>query len=205
MNLFSKLFGQKKSQDDFMKKYLIAGLGNIGADYVNTRHNIGFKVLDFYAKKNGISFQTAKLGDLAEHKLKGRTVFLLKPNTYMNLSGKALKYWMDKEGIPAENVLVITDDLNIAFGTIRIKSKGSDGGHNGLKSIQQLLNTTEYPRFRFGISDDFKKGRQVDYVLGEWTEEEEKLLPERFEKAAEVIDSFVLAGLANTMNTFNGK
>lgn len=205
MNLFSKLFGQKKSQDDFMKKYLIAGLGNIGADYVNTRHNIGFKVLDFYAKKNGISFQTAKLGDLAEHKLKGRSVFLLKPNTYMNLSGKALKYWMDKEGIPAENVLVITDDLNIAFGTIRIKSKGSDGGHNGLKSIQQLLNTTEYPRFRFGISDDFKKGRQVDYVLGEWTEEEEKLLPERFEKAAEVIDSFVLAGLANTMNTFNGK
>lgn len=205
MNLFSKLFGQKKSQDDFMKKYLIAGLGNIGADYVNTRHNIGFKVLDFYAKKNGISFQTAKLGDLAEHKLKGRTVFLLKPNTYMNLSGKALKYWMDKEGIPAENVLVITDDLNIAFGTIRIKRKGSDGGHNGLKSIQQLLNTTEYPRFRFGISDDFKKGRQVDYVLGEWTEEEEKLLPERFEKAAEVIDSFVLAGLANTMNTFNGK
>lgn len=205
MNLFSKLFGQKKTQDDFMKKYLIAGLGNIGADYVNTRHNIGFKVLDFYAKKNGISFQTAKLGDLAEHKLKGRSVFLLKPNTYMNLSGKALKYWMDKEGIPAENVLVITDDLNIAFGTIRIKSKGSDGGHNGLKSIQQLLNTTEYPRFRFGISDDFKKGRQVDYVLGEWTEEEEKLLPERFEKAAEVIDSFVLAGLANTMNTFNGK
>ncbi|MEN9335905.1 MAG: Peptidyl-tRNA hydrolase [Bacteroidota bacterium] len=190
---------------DPMKKFLIVGLGNIGAEYVNTRHNIGFKVVDFLAKKEGVSYQTAKLGDLAEFKIKGRTVFLLKPNTYMNLSGKAVKYWMDKENIAKENILVITDDLNLSFGTIRIKAKGSDGGHNGLKNIQLLLNTTEYPRFRFGISDQFKKGQQVDYVLGEWNEEEQSKLPERYETSAAAVHSFVLAGLANTMNEFNGK
>jgi PTH1 family peptidyl-tRNA hydrolase len=188
-----------------MKKFLIVGLGNIGAEYVNTRHNIGFKILDHFAKKESVPFQTAKLGDIAEFKIKGRTLLLLKPNTYMNLSGKAVKYWMEKENIEKENILVITDDLNLSFGTIRIKTKGSDGGHNGLKSIQSLLNTTEYPRFRFGISDQFKKGQQVNYVLGEWDEEEKSKLPERLEKSAEIIQSFALAGLNNTMNEFNGK
>lgn len=206
MNWFSKLFQQKEKESiDPMKKFLIVGLGNIGAEYVNTRHNIGFKAVDFFARKESISFQTAKLGEIAEFKIKGRTILLLKPNTYMNLSGKAVKYWMDKENIAKENILVITDDLNLAFGTIRIKTKGSDGGHNGLKNIQLLLNSTEYPRFRFGISDEFKKGRQVDYVLGEWNDDEKTKLPERLELAAEIIKSFALAGLNETMNTYNGK
>ncbi|WP_188361094.1 aminoacyl-tRNA hydrolase [Flavobacterium orientale] len=188
-----------------MKKFLIVGLGNIGADYVNTRHNIGFKIVEFLAKKELVPFETVKLGEIAQFKTKGRTVLLLKPNTYMNLSGKAVHYWMEKENIAKENVLIITDDLNLSFGTIRIKAKGSDGGHNGLKSIQSSLGTTEYPRFRFGISDAFKKGRQVDYVLGEWDEQEKNLLPERLTIASDVIHSFVLAGLQNTMNDFNGK
>lgn len=207
MKWLTNLFAKPNEQEiiDPMKKYLIAGLGNIGAEYVNTRHNIGFKVLDNIAKNEGASFETAKLGAVAQVKLKGRTVFLLKPNTYMNLSGKAVKYWLDKENIPLENLLVVTDDLNLAFGTIRIKAKGSDGGHNGLKSIQQVLNTADYARFRFGISDDFKKGRQVDYVLGEWDEMEKAKLPERLDMAAEATKSFVLAGLADTMSAFNGK
>ncbi|OIQ15989.1 MAG: aminoacyl-tRNA hydrolase [Flavobacterium sp. MedPE-SWcel] len=206
MKWLTNLFTTKKEEyTDPMKKFLIVGLGNIGAEYVNTRHNIGFKVLDKFAKQEGCDFSTAKLGAVSEFKIKGRTLILLKPNTYMNLSGKAIKYWLEKEKIPVENLLVITDDLNIAFGTIRIKAKGSDGGHNGLKSTQQLLNTNVYPRFRFGISDEFKKGRQVDYVLGEWSEEEKDQLPERLETAVEVIKSFALAGLANTMNSFNGK
>lgn len=206
MNWITSLFQtQKTVTAPDMKKFLIVGLGNIGAEYVNTRHNIGFKILDHFAKKESISFQTAKLGDVAEFKIKGRTLVLLKPNTYMNLSGKAVKFWMEKENIEKENILVITDDLNLSFGTIRIKTKGSDGGHNGLKSIQSLLNTTEYPRFRFGISDQFKKGQQVNYVLGEWDEEEKSKLPERLEKSAEIIQSFALAGLNNTMNEFNGK
>jgi PTH1 family peptidyl-tRNA hydrolase len=206
MNWFSNIFKNNNKQEETpMKKFLIVGLGNIGAEYVNTRHNIGFKILDYFARKESISFQTAKLGDIAEFKTKGRTLILLKPNTYMNLSGKAVKYWMEKENIEKENILVITDDLNLSFGTIRIKSKGSDGGHNGLKNIQLLLNSTEYPRFRFGISDEFKKGRQVDYVLGEWNEEEKTKLPERLELGSEIISSFALAGLANTMNIYNGK
>ena len=154
MKWWHQLFTTNKNQEstDVMKKFLIVGLGNIGADYVNTRHNIGFKILDFLAQKEGISFETAKLGALAEYKFKGRTFFLLKPNTYMNLSGKAVQYWLDKEKIPIENLLVIADDLNLAFGTIRIKPKGSDGGHNGLKNINLILNTQNYSRFRFGIS-----------------------------------------------------
>ncbi len=187
------------------KKFLIVGLGNIGAEYVNTRHNIGFKVVDHLAKQESVSFETVKLGTLAECKIKGRTLLLLKPNTYMNLSGKALQYWMEKEKIAKENVLVITDDLNLPFGTIRIKPKGSDGGHNGLKSIQQILNSADYPRFRFGISDEFKKGKQVDYVLGEWDDQEKAALPERLDIAVEAVKSFALAGLGNTMSDFNGK
>ena len=188
-----------------MKKFLIVGLGNIGAEYVNTRHNIGFKILDYFANQESIAFQTQKLGEVAEFKIKGRTVLLLKPNTYMNLSGKAVKYWLEKENIEKDNMLVITDDLNLTFGSIRIKTKGSDGGHNGLKNIQILLDSTEYPRFRFGISDAFKKGKQVDYVLGEWSLEEKEALKERLSISAEIIKSFALAGLNNTMNLYNGK
>jgi PTH1 family peptidyl-tRNA hydrolase len=206
MKWLSNIFKTKEEEKlEPMKKFLIVGLGNIGSEYVNTRHNIGFKILDFFANQEDISYQSVKLGDISEYKIKGRTLLLLKPNTYMNLSGKAVKYWMEKENIAKENILIITDDLNLSFGTIRIKTKGSDGGHNGLKSIQQLLNTTEYPRFRFGISDEFKKGQQVNYVLGEWTEEEKENLKERLKISSEIIKSFALSGLNNTMNTFNGK
>jgi PTH1 family peptidyl-tRNA hydrolase len=190
---------------DTMNKFLIVGLGNIGAEYLNTRHNIGFKALDYFAKKNSISFETVKLGSMAQYRFKGKTFFLLKPNTYMNLSGKAVHYWMTQEKIPLENILVITDDLNLSFGTIRIKPKGSDGGHNGLKNINLLLNTQNYSRFRFGISDEFKKGQQVNYVLGEWDEVEKEKLPERLEVASEVVISFGTSGIGNTMTTFNGK
>lgn len=196
---------QKNNIESVSNKFLIVGLGNIGAEYVNTRHNIGFKILDHFAKKEQLSFQTVKLGTLAEYKFKGRTFFLLKPNTYMNLSGKAVQYWMDKENIPLENIMAITDDLNLSFGTIRIKPKGSDGGHNGLKNINLILNTNQYTRFRFGISDEFKKGKQIDYVLGDWDDAEKTALPERLETAYEIIKSFGTAGLENTMTTFNGK
>lgn len=206
MNWLSKLFQNKTAQNEIlMKKFLVVGLGNIGIEYVNTRHNIGFKVLNHFANKNAISFNTTKLGEIAEYKIKGRTILLLKPNTYMNLSGKAVKYWMEKENIDKENILIITDDLNLSFGTIRIKTKGTDGGHNGLKNIQSLLNSSVYPRFRFGISDEFKKGKQIDYVLGEWNEEEKTKLQERLELSSEIITSFALAGLNETMNLYNGK
>ena len=193
------------NKSDDMNKFLIVGLGNIGTEYVNTRHNIGFKVLDFIANKEGVSFDNLKLGAVAELKIKGKTFILLKPNTYMNLSGKAVQYWMEKEKISLNRVLIITDDLNLSFGTIRIRSKGSDGGHNGLKNITQVVNTQEYARFRFGISDAFKKGKQVDYVLGNWDDEEKTKLPERLEMATEIIKSFGLAGLEITMTTFTGK
>lgn len=207
MNWLTNIFKNSKTveETDPMKKYLIAGLGNIGAEYVNTRHNIGFKILDRLAAQEGLEFKTAKLGTVTEYKLKGRTFILLKPNTYMNLSGKAIKHWLDTEKIPLENLLVVTDDLNLPFGSIRIKGKGSDGGHNGLKNTQQVLNTGDYARFRFGISDEFKKGQQVNYVLGEWSEEEKAKLPERLDTSVEAIKSFGLSGLGNTMSTFNGK
>lgn len=206
MKWLAQLFAtQKPEPTDPMKKFLIAGLGNIGAEYVNTRHNIGFKILDRLVQQENLNWETAKLGAVTEYKIKGRTLILLKPNTYMNLSGKAVKYWLEKENIPVENLLVVTDDLNIPFGTIRIKAKGTDGGHNGLKSIQQLLGSSEYPRFRFGISDEFKKGQQISYVLGEWGDEERTKLPERLDKSVEAIKSFTLSGLPDTMSTFNGK
>ena len=203
----NRLFRKNKSIEviDPMKKFLIVGLGNIGEKYENTRHNIGFKVLDYFAKQEAITFETQKLGDVSTYKIKGRTFIFMKPNTYMNLSGKAVLYWLTKEKIPLENLLVITDDLNLPFGSLRLKTKGSDGGHNGLKDIQEKLNTTKYNRFRFGISDAFSKGRQVDYVLGEWTPEELDKLNERLDKSIELIKSFGLAGVNNTMNTFNGR
>jgi PTH1 family peptidyl-tRNA hydrolase len=188
-----------------MKKFLIVGLGNIGEKYDNTRHNIGFKILDALAKDHEATFETDKLGDVASFRFKGRTFMLLKPSTYMNLSGKAVKYWMTKEKIAVDNVLIVTDDLNIDFGTIRLKAKGSDGGHNGLKDIQEKLNTTKYPRFRFGVGANYSRGRQVDYVLSEWTIDEESQLIERIPVSCKAIVSFGTAGLANSMNTFNGK
>ena len=192
-------------EENIMKKYLIVGLGNIGAEYANTRHNIGFRILDYLAKKESLSFETQRFADVTVYKFKGRQFILIKPNTYMNLSGKAILYWLNKENIPLENLLVITDDLNLPFGTIRLKTKGSDGGHNGLKDTQDKLQTTNYNRFRFGISDAFSQGRQVDYVLGEWTPEEDSKLEERLDKAVELIKSFGTAGINITMNTFNGQ
>ena len=203
LNIFKKK--SQQDQQNTMKKYLIVGLGNIGAEYANTRHNIGFKILDYFATQENLTFETQKLGDVAIYKLKGRTFIFLKPSTYMNLSGKAIVYWLTKENIPLENLLVITDDLNLPFGSIRLKTKGSDGGHNGLKDTQEKLNTVSYNRFRFGISDAFNKGQQVDYVLGEWTVEENNKLKERLDKSIELIKSFGLAGINTTMNTFNGK
>ncbi|MFS4417995.1 aminoacyl-tRNA hydrolase [Maribacter sp. 2307ULW6-5] len=186
-----------------MKKFLIVGLGNIGEEYAQTRHNIGFKVLDALAGAQDFSFQTLRLGDVGSFKVKGRSVLCLKPSTYMNLSGKALKYWMEKEKIPLEHVLVITDDINLPYGTIRIKAKGSDGGHNGLKDIQRVLGGTKYNRFRFGIGANFGQGGQVDHVLGKWNGEELAQMEERLSKCTEVVTSFVLQGLARTMNQYN--
>lgn len=209
LTFFGRLIAKKKSttleEDNPMKKFLIVGLGNIGPKYENTRHNIGFKILDRLAQNENLIFEPAKLGDITTYKIKGRSLLLLKPSTYMNLSGKAVLYWLQKEKIPIENLLIITDDLNLPFGTIRIKTKGSDGGHNGLKDIQLQLGTTNYNRFRFGIDNEFGRRNQIDFVLGEWEPEEENQLPERLDKSVEVIKSFALAGITTTMNTFNGK
>ncbi|MDC1355521.1 aminoacyl-tRNA hydrolase [Flavobacteriaceae bacterium] len=205
--MFNRFFKTKLNTNtatEMSKKYLIVGLGNGGADYVHTRHNIGFKIVEKLAQLNAANFETKKLGDIAHFRFKGRTFLLLKPNTYMNLSGKAVKYWLEKEAIPPENLLIITDDLNLPFGTLRLKTKGSAGGHNGLKDVQDKLNTTQYNRLRFGISDEFAKGRQVDYVLGEWTSEETDKLKERLEQCSACIKSFVMAGVQNAMNTYNG-
>ena len=191
-------------EKDAMKKFLVVGLGNIGEEYAETRHNIGFKILDSLSVEEKFSFETAKLGDVGTFKVKGRSILCLKPTTYMNRSGKALKYWMDKENIPLENVLIITDDINLSFGTIRLKTKGSDGGHNGLKDIQQYLLTTNYNRLRFGVGSDFGKGKQIDYVLGEWNQEEKEALTERFARVNALIRSFVLSGVNRTMNEYNG-
>ena len=187
-----------------MKKYLIAGLGNPGAEYENTRHNIGFKVLDALAGASNISFSSERYASKAELKIKGRTLILIKPTTYMNLSGKAVRYWMEAENIPLENVLVITDDLAIPFGTLRMRTKGSDGGHNGLKDIIATLNNQHFARIRFGIGSDFSKGQQVDYVLGNWSEEEKSGLKDLVTRSTEMVTSFALAGPALTMNKFNG-
>ncbi|MGE0089552.1 MAG: aminoacyl-tRNA hydrolase [Bacteroidales bacterium] len=186
-------------------KYLIVGLGNIGDEYVNTRHNVGFQILDAFAKASNISFQDSRLAFRAEYKIKGRTIILIKPTTFMNLSGRAVNYWLQKEKIPEDKLLVIVDDIALPFGTLRLRPKGSDAGHNGLADINLTLGHQNYARLRFGIGDDFPKGFQVQYVLGEWTEEEKKILPQKFDIAAEIIKSFGLVGLAHTMNQFNKK
>ena len=186
-------------------KYLIVGLGNIGNEYHNTRHNIGFTILDAFAKASNVFFSENRYGATCEVKLKGRTLILLKPSTFMNLSGNALRYWMQKEKIEIENVLVVVDDIALPFGTLRLKPQGSDAGHNGLKNIQEILGHNNYARLRFGIGNDFAKGRQVEYVLGKWTEEQTTALPERADRCIEIIQSFCLAGMQLTMTQFNGK
>ncbi|MDE6286972.1 MAG: aminoacyl-tRNA hydrolase, partial [Muribaculaceae bacterium] len=175
-------------------KYLIVGLGNIGEEYAATRHNIGFMTLDAFAEASNVSFATERYGDIARMRLKNKQLVLLKPSTYMNLSGNAVRYWRDKEGIKPENILVIVDDLALPFGAIRIKERGSDAGHNGLKSIAQQLGTQNYARLRFGIGNDFPRGAQIDYVLGRFTPEQRAELPARIEVACDAIREYVLAG-----------
>ncbi len=188
-----------------MSKFLIVGLGNIGDEYAHTRHNIGFEVLDYIAKEHDLKFKSDRLADVAELKYKGKQLILIKPTTYMNLSGKALNYWLQAEKIPLENCLVIVDELALPFGKIRLGPKGSDGGHNGLKNIQETLNTNNYARLRFGISSEFNKGSQVNYVLGKWSDEENKTLNNRVKIAADAVKAFSFIGLARCMNEFNTK
>lgn len=186
-------------------KYLIAGLGNIGPEYQYTRHNIGFMILDALAKASNVVFEDKRYGAIAELKIKGRTLILLKPSTYMNLSGNAIRYWMQQEKVDLENLLVVLDDLALPLGTLRLKTKGSDAGHNGLKHIQETLRTQNYNRLRFGIGNDFPKGMQIDYVLSRFSTEEQRILLQRIETAGEIIKSFCLAGISNTMNLYNNK
>ncbi|MDR3705956.1 MAG: aminoacyl-tRNA hydrolase [Paludibacteraceae bacterium] len=186
-------------------KFLIVGLGNIGNEYQDTRHNIGFTVLDALAKASNLFFSEQRYGSVAELKLKGHVLILLKPSTFMNLSGNAVRYWMQKENIPVEQLLVVVDDLAIPFGSLRLKPRGSDAGHNGLKNIQELLGSDVYPRLRFGLGGNFPKGQQIQYVLGKFPPEEQAKLPERLDMACEMIKSFCLAGMQNTMNAYNNK
>lgn len=188
-----------------MSKFLIVGLGNIGDEYLDTRHNIGFKIVEHLAKEHDVSFKADRLADVAELKYKGKQLLLIKPTTYMNLSGKAMNYWMQAEKIPLENCLVLVDELALPFGKIRLGPKGSDGGHNGLKNIQDILGTNVYSRLRFGISNEFGKGNQVNYVLGKWNDEENQTLNERVKIAADAVKAFSFIGLARCMNEFNTK
>lgn len=203
-------FRCKKRQDDGEinseeLKYLIVGLGNIGNEYTETRHNIGFKVLDAFAVASNAVFVPARYGDRTEVRYKGRIFVLIKPSTYMNLSGNAVRYWLTKEKLEPKDMLVVLDDLALPLGTLRLRGKGNDGGHNGLRSIDATIGTNDYPRLRCGIGNDFPQGRQVNYVLGEWSEEERKVLDEQILSAVEVIRSFGTQGLERTMNAYNKK
>lgn len=186
-------------------KFLIVGLGNIGEEYSNTRHNIGFTVLDALAKDMGVTFVSSRYASIAEAKIKGRHLIMIKPSTYMNLSGKAFKYWLDKENIEMANALVVADDLDLDFGVLRMRTKGSGGTHNGLNHIIETMNTQDFARLRFGIGRNFAQGFQVEYVLGRWSKEEEKALIPRIDIAMEIIKSFVLQGVSRTMNQYNNK
>lgn len=186
-------------------KYLIVGLGNIGSEYEKTRHNIGFMVVDAIAKAEGVNFTTARYGSVAQFKHKGRIIILLKPSTYMNLSGKAVQYWMTKENIPIENILVVVDDLDLGVGVLRMKSGGGGGSHNGLNHIIEILKTETYPRLRFGIGKNFSIGRQVDYVLGEFTSDDMEIVKPKIDESISIIKSLVTIGIERTMNLFNKK
>lgn len=199
-----KLLNKPKNQEDPLK-YLIVGLGNIGAEYQDTRHNIGFNVLDALASASNISFEDKRYGLVGEFKFKGRTFVLVKPTTYMNRSGQAVNYWLQKTKVPLNKLLVIVDDIALPFGAIRIRPKGGDGGHNGLTNINQVLGTSNYTRVRFGIGDDFHQGRQVEYVLGKWGTDEKKELPFLIDHCIEIIKSFGTVGLQLTMTRLNKK
>ncbi len=186
-------------------KYLIVGLGNIGDEYANTRHNIGFMLVDAFAESKNALWEDKRYGFIARCRAKNAEIILLKPSTYMNLSGNAVRYWLQQEKIPVENMLVLVDDLNLPFGSIRMRKQGSNGGHNGLGHIQQVLGTQNYARLRFGIGNDFNKGAQCHFVLGQWSEEEQKLLPDRLKLVSDIIPSFCLQGMDRTMNQYNGK
>ena len=186
-------------------KYLIVGLGNIGQEYQGTRHNIGFRILDAFAEASNISFTTDRYGDVAHMRLKNKLLTLVKPSTYMNLSGNAVRYWKEKEGIDNNHILVLVDDIALPFGAIRLKPSGSDAGHNGLKNIAELLGSEDFARMRFGVGGDFPRGHQVDYVLGEWTPEEREALPERLKVFGDAVLSFATVGIERTMNFFNKK
>ena len=186
-----------------MNKFLIVGLGNIGSEYQHTRHNIGFDVVTAFVLKHGGTFRTDRLAEVAEVKIKGRTFICIKPTTYMNLSGKAFKYWLDKEKVAIENTLTIVDELALPLSKVRLRSSGSDAGHNGLKNIQLMLGTDKYPKLRFGIGNDYPKGMQAEFVLGKWNAEEKELVWKKIEKCVEVIESFALAGIDRTMNEVN--
>jgi PTH1 family peptidyl-tRNA hydrolase len=184
-------------------KYLIAGLGNPGEEYAHTRHNIGFDVLDALAEASNTSFRDKRYGFICDFRYKARTFHLLKPSTYVNLSGRAVNYYLRKHKIPTENLLVVVDDIALPFGKLRLRPKGGDAGHNGLINITQILGTSSFPRLRFGIGNDFPKGQQVDYVLGKWSEDEKKELPERIDMACDIIRSFGTIGVEFTMNRYN--
>lgn len=188
-----------------MSKYLIAGLGNPGAEYAGTRHNIGFGVVDFIAQQHQCNFESSRYAQTCQWRHRGKPVLLIKPTTFMNLSGKAVQYWMQAEKIPLENVLIVTDDIALPFATLRLRGKGSDGGHNGLKSIAESLGNTNYARLRFGVGSDFAKGHQADYVLGKWTSEELAAIPEKLKFAEEIVKCFIGHGITKTMNDYNNK
>jgi peptidyl-tRNA hydrolase, PTH1 family len=185
-------------------KYLIVGLGNIGTEYAATRHNIGFDVVDAFAQKHGAFFSVDRLAEMATVKLRGKTIYLIKPTTFMNLSGRSFKYWMDKENVAIENTLTVVDDLALPLEKLRLKPSGSDAGHNGLKNIQDVLGTTEYPKLRFGIGNNFAKGRQVDFVLGKWTKEEAPLVQQKIDVCTDIIERWIFAGIGLTMTHVNG-
>lgn len=186
-----------------MSKFLLAGLGNIGSDYAGTRHNIGFDIVDALVKKHGQQFRSDRLADVAEYKWRGKHLTIIKPTTYMNLSGRAVKYWMDKEKVEIDNILVILDDLALPLNKIRLRPTGSDAGHNGLTSIQESLGTDKYPKLRFGIGNNYPKGSQADFVLGRWTPDELPLVNLKVEKCVEVVESFMTRGIGQTMTEWN--
>jgi len=185
-------------------KYLIVGLGNPGAEYAHTRHNIGFDVLDYWAEMNKANFEDGRYGWIAKFKVRGHQVVCLKPSTYMNLSGNAVRYWLAQEKIEMSNLLVITDDLNLAIGVLRMRGKGSHGGHNGLRHINETLMSEEYARLRFGVGDKFEKGKQVNYVLGKWGVDDEEVIANSIKKASEAAQSFCIEGINRAMNIYNG-
>ena len=204
ISLFARLFGKQHNTDNTMK-HLIVGLGNIGPEYEGTRHNIGFRILDALAKASNISFQDRRYGFVAHMRVKNQELVLLKPSTYMNLSGNAVRYWMQQERIPLENILILVDDLSLPVGTIRMRQGGSDAGHNGLKHIAQMLETQSYNRLKFGIGNEFPRGGQIDFVLGKFSPEDEKIVDERALVACDAIRAYALSGMAFAMNHYNGK